>query len=147
MISSVKTVCALLSLAALLSAIPAFAEPAEPAPAEPAPTEGAASPEPAAPEGARPEEAAVAPALPVESAAPRRAPRAHSSCAILSSCGYHRVLDYLVITRDVALPGAPSVALRLLPTAHALAGESSTPVVVRPTITSAGYGFDIAARF
>ncbi len=61
-------------------------------------------------------------------------------------CGYKALLGHLVITRDLELPGSSSVAVRLLPTSHALAGDSRTPIVVRPRVQGA-YGVHLAARF
>ena len=72
---------------------------------------------------------------------------APKKCAIGSSCSYHKMLSYLVITRDIQVPGAPEMALRLLPTSSALAGDSHSRIVVRPRVKGGGYGVDVAARF
>lgn len=56
------------------------------------------------------------------------------------------VLGSLAIARDLQLPGSSVMAVRLLPTSSALAGETTTPIVVRPRV-DAGYGVNIAARF
>lgn len=69
------------------------------------------------------------------------------SCSLGSSCSYHKMLAYLVITRDIQVPGAPAMALRLLPTSSALAGDSHSSIVVRPRVKDGGYGVDVAARF
>lgn len=67
-------------------------------------------------------------------------------CSIGTSCGYHRMFAYLVITRDIQVPGAPEMALRLLPTTSALAGDSHSTIVLRPRVKGS-YGVDVAARF
>ena len=61
-------------------------------------------------------------------------------------CGYKALLGHLVITRDLELPGSSGVAVRLLPTSHALAGDSHSRFVVRPRVQGA-YGVHLAARF
>jgi hypothetical protein len=71
------------------------------------------------------------------------------SCEIGSSCSYRTLLGYLVVTRDLQIPGAPSMAVRLIPTARALSGDTS-PIVLRPRVDGAGSswtGLDIAANF
>ncbi len=68
-------------------------------------------------------------------------------CSLATSCGYHKALAYLVITRDFQVPGAPSMAVRLLPTSSALAGDSHSSIVVRPRVKNSSYGLNIAARF
>jgi hypothetical protein len=59
---------------------------------------------------------------------------------------YRAVLGSLAIARDLQIPGAPVMSVRLLPTSSALAGETTTPIVVRPRVDG-GYGVNIAARF
>jgi hypothetical protein len=61
--------------------------------------------------------------------------------------GYRDVLSSLAIAKDLQIPGAPVMALRLLPTSRALSGDDSTPIVLRPRVKGGGYGVDIAARF
>lgn len=82
---------------------------------------------------------------------PKPAPPRHSephSCSIVTSCGYHKVLSYLIITRDIEVPGTELLALRLIPTSRALAGNSKTPIVVKPRVLGTSwYGVDVAARF
>jgi hypothetical protein len=56
------------------------------------------------------------------------------------------VLGSLAIARDLQFPGSTVMAVRLLPTSSALAGETTTPIVVRPRVDG-GYGVNIAARF
>lgn len=73
--------------------------------------------------------------------------RAPKKCTLGTSCGYHKALAYLVITRDIQVPGAPEMAVRLLPTSSALAGHSHSRIVVRPRVKNGGYGLDVAARF
>ena len=59
---------------------------------------------------------------------------------------YRAVLGSLAIARDLQIPGSSVMAVRLLPTSSALAGDNSTPIVVRPRVDG-GYGLNIAARF
>ncbi len=61
------------------------------------------------------------------------------------SPSYRAVLGSLAIARDFHIPGSV-MALRLLPTSSALAGETTTPIVLRPRVDD-GYGVNIAARF
>ena len=61
---------------------------------------------------------------------------------------YSALLGALIITRDLRLPGASFVALRLIPTRRALGGDSQIPVVVRPRVIGTGwYGVDALVRF
>jgi hypothetical protein len=54
----------------------------------------------------------------------------------------------LVVTRDLILPGAPFLALRLIPTRRALGGDTQVPIVLRPKVMATGwYGLDLMARF
>ncbi|MEZ4226010.1 MAG: hypothetical protein R3B13_33995 [Polyangiaceae bacterium] len=76
----------------------------------------------------------------------RKAPAVRRGCAS-ASCSYRSLLGHLVITRDLALPGTETVAVRLLPTSSALAGDSRSPIVLRPRLEDSGYGFNLAARF
>jgi hypothetical protein len=74
---------------------------------------------------------------------------APSKCDLGSSCSYRAILGYLVITRDLQIPGAPQMAVRLIPTSKALSGDTS-PIVLRPRVDGAGSswtGVDIAALF
>ncbi len=68
------------------------------------------------------------------------------TCPVGSSCSYHRMFASLVITKDIQVPGAPAMAVRLLPTKHALAGDSHSTVVLRPNVKGS-YGVYVAARF
>jgi hypothetical protein len=81
-------------------------------------------------------------------AAPEAAPEPTVQLKKRSS-GYGDVLSTLAFARDFQIPGAPLMAVRLLPTSRALSGESSTPIVLRPRVSGGGggYGVDIAARF
>lgn len=83
---------------------------------------------------------------PVASAEAPRARKSPVARCGPEGCGYKALLGHLVITRDLELPGSSSVAVRLLPTSHALAGDSRTPIVVRPRVQGA-YGVHLAARF
>lgn len=87
------------------------------------------------------ESAAAAPAQP-----PSTEPGVRSKKR--ASVSYSAVLGSLPIARDLEMPGAV-MSLRLLPTSQPLAGESSTPIVLRPRVPGGGgwYGVDIAARF
>ncbi|HMJ14282.1 MAG TPA: hypothetical protein VK524_22860 [Polyangiaceae bacterium] len=61
---------------------------------------------------------------------------------------YKAVLDDLIITRDLQIPGAPTMAVRLIPTSTALAGGEISPIVLTPRVVgSSWYGLDVAARF
>ncbi len=64
-----------------------------------------------------------------------------------AGCAYRSVLGKLVITRDLELPGSGTVAVRLLPTSSALAGQSRSAIVLRPRVDGSKYGFHLAARF
>jgi hypothetical protein len=78
---------------------------------------------------------------------PSKAPRA-KSCTPATSCGYRALLAELVITRDLEIPGAPGMAVRLIPTRSAIAGETASPVVFKPRVVGSDwYGLDVAARF
>lgn len=81
-------------------------------------------------------------------AVPDQAKKPAKSCPITSSCGYQPVLAQLVITQDLAIPGAPSMALRLIPTNSALGGGSRAPIVLKPRVVGSDWvGLDIAGRF
>jgi hypothetical protein len=65
-----------------------------------------------------------------------------------SPLDYKAMLDDLVITRDLQIPGAPTMALRLIPTSTALVGGEVSPIVLTPRVVgSSWYGLDVAARF
>jgi hypothetical protein len=73
-------------------------------------------------------------------------PPASSSTSGTSS-GYKNLLGSLVIARDLSIPGAESMGLRLIPTSDPLAGESAT-IVFRPRLIGSSWvGVDVAARF
>ena len=75
----------------------------------------------------------------------RMAPKAAKAKSPLD---YKAVLDDLVITRDLQIPGAPTMALRLIPTSTALVGGQVSPIVLTPRVVgSSWYGLDVAARF
>lgn len=81
----------------------------------------------------------------LEAAAPKDAKKKSAA----STPSYRTLLGYLVITRDLQIPGAPKMALRLIPTTKALSGDTS-PIVLRPRLDGAGSswtGVDIAALF
>ena len=75
-----------------------------------------------------------------------------SGCAPgVTQCG-HGLLADLVITRDLAIPGAPGMVVRLIPTRSALAGGETSVVVFKPRVIgtivgTSWYGLDVAARF
>jgi hypothetical protein len=82
-------------------------------------------------------------AVPIVTA--RMAPKAAKAKSPLD---YKAVLDDLVITRDLQIPGAPTMALRLIPTSTALVGGEVSPIVLTPRVVgSSWYGLDVAARF
>ena len=88
----------------------------------------------------------------VDSSAVEAAPAPVEAPAKKSAAGrssYRAILGSLAIARDLQIPGAPAMAVRLLPTSSALSGESSSPIVLRPRVPGGGgwYGVDIAARF
>jgi len=69
-----------------------------------------------------------------------RSARAHKS--------FRQMLGALVVTRDLRLPGAPFLGLRMIPTRRELGGDSRIPVVLKPRIIAkGGYGLDVTARF
>lgn len=81
-------------------------------------------------------------------AQPAAQPARPSGKRCVGSCSYKALLGSLVITRDLEIPSAPDMSVRLLPTSHAIGGKSS-PIVLRPRVPGGGgwYGVDIAARF
>ena len=88
-------------------------------------------------------EAVVSATVPAVTA--RMAPKAAKAKSPLD---YKAVLDDLVITRDLQIPGAPTMALRLIPTSTALVGGEVSPIVLTPRVVgSSWYGLDVAARF
>jgi hypothetical protein len=61
---------------------------------------------------------------------------------------YKAILGGLVITRDLHIPGAPTMAVRLIPSSTSITGEDSSPIVFTPRVVgSSWYGLDVAARF
>jgi hypothetical protein len=63
---------------------------------------------------------------------------------------YKAILDDLIITRDLQIPGAPTMAVRLIPGTQALRGSDDpvSPIVFTPRVVgSSWYGLDVAARF
>jgi len=65
-----------------------------------------------------------------------------------NALNYRSVLGALLITRDLPLPGASFLALRLIPTRRALGGEFQAPIVLRPRlIATSWYGVDAVVRF
>ncbi|HEY6556635.1 MAG TPA: hypothetical protein VI072_05155 [Polyangiaceae bacterium] len=76
------------------------------------------------------------------------APIAPKAAKAKSPLDYKAMLDDLVITRDLRIPGAPTMALRLIPTSTALVGGEVSPIVLTPRVVgSSWYGLDVAARF
>lgn len=137
----------LVGLTVVAFAAPAFAEgPAHKTklPAEPTPATGLSS-------AFKASVALVASEQPVKAEESRLPPKARhlpaKKCPVGSSCSYHKMLAYLVITRDIQVPGAPDMAVRLLPTSSALGGGSHSRIVVRPRVKGGHYGVDVAARF
>ena len=60
---------------------------------------------------------------------------------------YKALLDDLVITRDLEVPGAPMV-LRLVPVSMAPSGVEDSPIILMPRVVGRSwYGLDVAARF
>jgi len=97
------------------------------------------------PEGVQKEALSVAQAAP--SAAPERPQPPAPTCKIGEGCSYKTLLGYLVITKDLEIPGAPGMALRLIPTRSALGGSSS-PIVFKPRVVGTSWsGLEIAAQF
>lgn len=140
----------LVGLAVTAFALPAFAEgPAHKTAKAPVATPAQATTLSSAFEASVALVAAEQPAKAEESPLPPKARHlpAPKSCSIGSSCSYHKMLAYLVITRDFQVPGAPDMAVRLLPTSSALAGDSHSRIVVRPRLENSCYGVDVAARF
>jgi hypothetical protein len=61
---------------------------------------------------------------------------------------YSQALGALVVTKDLRVPWASFMALRLIPTRRALGGDLQVPVVVRPRLSATGwYGVDALVRF
>jgi hypothetical protein len=100
-----------------------------------------------APEGVQKEALSVARAAAPQ--APERRPQPPvPTCKLGEGCSYKTLLGYLVITRDLEIPGAPVMALRLIPTRSALAGGASSPIVLKPRVVGTSWsGLEIAAQF
>jgi hypothetical protein len=64
-----------------------------------------------------------------------------------SGIDYKGLLSKFVVTRDLQIPGAPVMALRLIPLRNS-AAPGSSPIVLTPRVVgSSWYGLDVAARF
>jgi hypothetical protein len=64
-----------------------------------------------------------------------------------SAIDYKSILSKLVIARDLTIPGAPTLGLRLIPAKNAITGTPA-PLVFTPRVVGSGwYGLDFAARF
>ena len=115
--------------------------------AESAATPRASRPAPqVAPEGVQKEALSVAQAA--APPAPQRPQPPTPTCKIGEGCSYKTLLGYLVITKDLEIPGAPVMALRLIPTRSALAGGASSPIVLKPRVVGTSWsGLEIAAQF
>lgn len=87
--------------------------------------------------------ASEAAAPPVERPEPPR-----PTCRLGEGCSYRTLLGYLVITKDFDIPGAPGMALRLIPTNSSLGGGSTAPIVLKPRVVGSSWsGLEIAAKF
>lgn len=74
-------------------------------------------------------------------------PRVTKQKSKKSGINYKQILGGLVITRDLQVPGS-AVAVRVLPTASAIGGGTSAPIMVRPRVDGSGrYGFHMVASF
>jgi len=64
-----------------------------------------------------------------------------------NGCGYKALLTGLPLARDIE--ASPSVAVRVLPTAHALSGsDAAQPILVRPRVDGSGnMGVHLRAKF
>ena len=61
---------------------------------------------------------------------------------------FRNLLGTLVVTRDLKLPGAPFLGLRMIPTRRELGGDSRIPIVFKPRVMAkSGYGVDVTANF
>jgi hypothetical protein len=99
-----------------------------------------------APEGVQKEALSVAQAA--APPAPGRPQPPAPTCKLGEGCSYKTLLGYLVITKDLEIPGAPGVGLRLIPTRSALAGGPSVPIVLKPRVVGTSWsGLEIAAQF
>jgi len=80
--------------------------------------------------------------------APERPQPPTPTCKLGEGCSYKTLLGYLVITKDLEIPGARGMALRLIPTRTALAGGASSPIVLKPRVVGTSWsGLEIAAQF
>jgi hypothetical protein len=80
--------------------------------------------------------------------APERPQPPKPTCKLGEGCSYKTLLGYLVITKDLEIPGAPGMALRLIPTRSALAGGPTSPIVLKPRVVGTSWsGLEIAAQF
>lgn len=115
--------------------------------AETSGTRRASAPVPqVAPEGVQKEALSVAQAS--APPAPERPQPPAPTCKLGEGCSYRTLLGYLVITKDLEIPGAPVMALRLIPTRSALAGAASSPIVLKPRVVGTSWsGLEIAAQF
>jgi hypothetical protein len=64
-----------------------------------------------------------------------------------NGCGYKALLSDMPLGRDIQ--ATPSVAVRVLPTDHALSGDDAAqPILVRPRVDGSGqYGVHLRAKF
>jgi hypothetical protein len=89
----------------------------------------------------------VAKASPATDASERPEPP-RPTCRVGEGCSYRTLLGYLVITKDLEIPGAPVMALRLIPTHSSLAGGATSPIVLKPRVVGTAWsGLEIAAKF
>ncbi len=80
--------------------------------------------------------------------APERPEPPRPACRLGEGCSYKTLLGYLVITKDLDIPGAPGMALRLIPTNSSLGGGSTAPIVLKPRVVGSSWsGLEIAAKF
>ena len=99
-----------------------------------------------APEGVQKEALSVARAAAQQ--APERPQPPAPTCKLGEGCSYKTLLGYLVITKDLEIPGAPGMALRLIPTRSALAGGPQVPIVLKPRVVGTSWsGLEVAAQF
>jgi hypothetical protein len=84
----------------------------------------------------------------VEAQASERPEPPRPTCRLGEGCSYRTLLGYLVITKDLEIPGAPVMALRLIPTHSSLAGGATAPIVLKPRVVGTSWsGLEIAAKF
>ena len=60
---------------------------------------------------------------------------------------FRKALGVLFVTRDLEIPGAKNLGVRLIPTRKALGGEAQIPFVLRAKVSASRFGLEVGGRF